>query len=69
MLKPTPPLQTRLATPSQNNLTTNKSNHQHHAAHAKVIHLRIMIIAIFTHFKIGGDDGDGGGRQLNQQHQ
>jgi hypothetical protein len=52
MLNPTPPRQTRLATPSQNNLTRTKSNHQHHAANASVIYLRIMSIAIFTLLKI-----------------
>jgi hypothetical protein len=50
---------------SRNSITkqphNKKSNHQHHAAHASVIYLRIMSIAIFAHFKIGGDDGGGNG--------
>jgi hypothetical protein len=50
---------------SRNSITkqphNKKSNHQHHAAHASVIHLRIMSTAILTHLKIGGDDGDGNG--------
>jgi hypothetical protein len=50
---------------SRNSITkqphNKKSNHQHHAAHASVIYLRIMSIAILTHLKIGGDDGGGNG--------
>ncbi len=55
---------TTMQNTSRNSITNQphkkKSNHRHQAAHASVIHLRIISIAIFKHFKIGGDGGDGG---------